>query len=66
MSPEFRILNLADGKRRYDNIQRVELGVEGSTMIVDLCKCTALIVYKVFAHQLSLLSLPSSLHSGIS
>lgn len=30
MSPEFRILNLADRKRRYDNVQRVELGVGGS------------------------------------
>lgn len=32
MSPEFRILNLVDRKRRYDNIQRVELEVEGSMM----------------------------------
>lgn len=29
MNPEFRILNLEDRKRRYDNVG-VELGVEGS------------------------------------
>lgn len=46
--------------------QRVEFGVEGSVIqLLSFTGAQHFIVYKVFAYQLSLLSLPNTVHSDI-